>query len=65
MLAMTKKKRGRPAGKAEPKDVLHIMLPPELKEQLRALAERNHRKITAEVILALERHVAEPELPNS
>jgi hypothetical protein len=41
---------------------LQIYLPPEVREQLAALAERNMRTMTAEVVRALQRHFAEEGL---
>jgi len=47
--AMANERRGTP---------MQIYLPAELKEAMAALAERNHRKLTGEVVLALENHLA-------
>ncbi len=40
------------------KRTLYVELPEELWERLNTLAETNRRKITAEVVLALEAHLA-------
>jgi len=61
MLAMQKRKPGRHKA-AAPKDVIHVEVPPELKAAIRELAGRNKRKLTAEVTLALENHVADAGL---
>jgi hypothetical protein len=37
---------------------LHIYVPPELRAAMDALAERNRRLLTTEVIMALEAHLA-------
>jgi hypothetical protein len=41
---------------------LQVYLTPEMREQLEQLAERNMRTMTAEVVLALRRHLAEAGL---
>lgn len=62
MRIMAKKRPGRPKGVQAPKSVLHIEVPPVLKELMEVLAVRNHRKLTGEVIVALEKHLAEAHL---
>lgn len=44
--------------KADVKAVLYIEVPQGLKEKIEALAERHHRKISGEVIHALEQYIA-------
>lgn len=43
--------------KRQPKAVLYVEIPESLKLRIDALAARRKRKITAEVIIALERYV--------
>lgn len=57
MLLMAKRKPGRPKSGPSVKAVLHIEVPPELKDAVERLAERNQRKITGEVIVALQKHL--------
>lgn len=37
---------------------LHIWIPPALRDAIDALAERNRRPLTNEVVMALEKHLA-------
>jgi hypothetical protein len=50
---MTKRKEGH--------EVIFLEVLPGLKERLRAVAERNHRSMVAEAVVALERHVRAEE----
>jgi predicted DNA-binding protein len=53
---MAKEKKNRPGLRA-----LYVEVPVELGERLDTLAERNHRTIKGEVLIALEKHLAEEE----
>ena len=55
-MAEPRKRRNKPIRKGVP---LSIHIPRKHREALDALAEENRRTITAELVLALERHFAE------
>ena len=55
---MSQKKRGRPKGTdGVPKTTLHAEIPVTLKQRFKAVADAEGRKITAELIRAMEAHV--------
>ncbi len=45
--------------------VLFIEVPEELKERLRAVADRNHRSMVGEAVVAIEKHVKAEEAASS
>ena len=49
------------AKRKEGHEVLFVEVPQELKERLRVVADRNHRSMVAEAVVALERHVKAEE----
>lgn len=49
------------AKRKEGHEVLFVELPEELKERLAAVARTNRRSMTAEAVVAIERHVAVEE----
>lgn len=55
---MAKKKGTQPVEATLDKQALNVQLPADLIAKLKALAKKNKRKITAEVEIALEKHVA-------
>jgi hypothetical protein len=59
---MSKKPRGRPKEPTDvPKTTLHAEIPLPLKQRFKAIADANGRKITAELIRIMEKHVAQYE----
>jgi hypothetical protein len=48
--------RGRPPGKA-PTEALQARIPPDLAQAFRELCERNTRKVTQELIIAIKEHL--------
>jgi predicted transcriptional regulator len=46
---------------AKKKEVLYVELAADLKKRLTGLAERRHRKITAEAIIAIQQYVDREE----
>jgi plasmid maintenance system antidote protein VapI len=51
----------RPMAKKKAKATLYVDIPKELKDRIDRLAEARHRKLTAEVAIALERYLDEEE----
>jgi predicted transcriptional regulator len=49
------------AKRKEGHEVLFVEVPEELKERLRVLADRNHRSMNGEAVVAIERYVAAEE----
>jgi hypothetical protein len=49
------------AKRKEGHEVLFVEVPVELKGRLRVVADRNHRSMVGEAVVALERHVAAEE----
>jgi hypothetical protein len=56
-----KRRQGRPQGRKETMPV-QARVDPKLHEALETLSERNRRSMSAELIIALEKHLAEAGL---